>query len=336
MHLVDFSILLNLRLLFSSSGAVPKDAVRLAPAQALKTGSRSTPHTAPQPQPAVDLEAAAARLREAMARGAQAAQQARAQEEGDAGQSGAEAAAQAADTEETGQGGAGGVAQAVIGVAVSQGDADSAARPVTEGETGGDAQERPASQAAEETLVFEPPRAEGEGLTEDMAREAPGVGAPISEPTESRDEGTVAIVPVPMAQEGATAVVELPDSSGEYGDSMDIDPAAAASAAAHIVEFASASAGMLEAGASEGSHLGVIVPSGVPSEFLRKEQEEEEAWNKQMGVGREILQALDRAYQLHQNADYQVSQVSISPRKLLRIGFNFSRVFTHAVPLCSS
>jgi len=140
---------------------------------------------------------------------------------------------------------------------------------------------------------------------------------------------------VPTAQEGATAVVELPDSSGEYGDSMDIDPAAAASAAAHIVEFASASAGVFEAGASEGSHLGVIVPSGVPSEFLRKEQEEE-AWNKQMGIGREILQALDRAYQLHQNADYQVSQVNISRQKLIRFGFSFLRVFTHAVPLCSS
>ena len=61
------------------------------------------------------------------------------------------------------------------------------------------------------------------------------------------------------------AVVELPDSSEEYGDSMEIDPAAAASAAAHIAEFASASAGVLEAGASEGSHLGAIVPSGVPS-----------------------------------------------------------------------
>ena len=85
MHLVDFSILLNLRLLISSSGAVPKDAVRLAPVKALKTGPRSTPHTAPQPPPIVDLEAAAARLREAMARGTQAAQQARAQEEGDAG-----------------------------------------------------------------------------------------------------------------------------------------------------------------------------------------------------------------------------------------------------------
>jgi len=207
-----------------------------------------------------------------------------------------------------------GAALAVTEVEAGQCDAGNAARPDTEGEPGGDAQERPDGQAAEETLIFEPSRAEDEGLTEDMAQEAPGVeGAPISEPIEARDEGTVAIVPVPTAQEGATAVVELPDSSGEYGDSMDIDPAAAASAAAHIVEFASASAGVLEAGASEASHLGVIVPSGVPSEFLRKEQEEEEALNKQMGVGREILQALDRAYQLHQNADYQVSQVSISP-----------------------
>ena len=40
-----------------------------------------------------------------------------------------------------------------------------------------------------------------------------------------------------------------------------------------------------------------------------------------MGVGREILQALDRAFQLHQNADYQVSQVNTFPRKLL--GFDF-------------
>ena len=116
-------------------------------------------------------------------------------------------------------------------------------------------------------------------------------------------------------------MVELPDSSEEYGDSMDIDLTAAASAAAHIAEFASAGAGMLEAGTSEGGHLGVIVPSGVPSEFLRKEQEEEEAWNKQMGVGREILQALDRAFQLHQNADYQVSQVSTTLPKIAQIRF---------------
>src|SRR6185437_1869485 len=132
---------------------------------------------------AVDLEAAAARLREALARGARAAQQARAQEEGDAGQSSTEAAAQADDAEETGRGGASGAAQAAIEVEAGQGDAASAARPDTEGEAGGDAQERPAGQAEVETLVFEPSRAEGEGLAEDMAQEAPGVeGAPISEP----------------------------------------------------------------------------------------------------------------------------------------------------------
>src|SRR6185437_10153793 len=137
MYLVDFSILLNLRLLISSPGAVPKDAVRLAPAKALKTGARSTPHTVPQPLPAVDLVAEAAKLRAAVAQGAQAAQQARVQEVGDAGQSSAEAAAQADDAEETGRGGAGGAARAVIEREAGQGDAASAARLDTGGETGG-------------------------------------------------------------------------------------------------------------------------------------------------------------------------------------------------------
>ena len=109
------------------------------------------------------------------------------------------------------------------------------------------------------------------------------------------------------------AVVELPDNSEEYGDSMDIDPAAAASAATHIAEFASVSADVLEVGTSEGRHHGAIVPSGLPSEFLRKEQEEEEAWNAQLDVGHETLEALDRAFQLHQRTDYQVSQVNTFP-----------------------
>jgi len=66
-------------------------------------------------------------------------------------------------------------------------------------------------------------------------------------------------------------------------------------------------------GRPRGIISGAIVPSGIPSEFLRKEQEEEEAWNTQLGVGRDILQALDRAFQLHQGADYQVSQVNAFP-----------------------
>ena len=129
-------------------------------------------------------------------------------------------------------------------------------------------------------------------------------GAPVSEPTEDRDEGIVTVVPVPTAQGSMVAVVELPDSSDEYGDLMDIDPAATASAAAHIAEFTSASADVLEVGSSEGPHHGTIIPSGLPSEFLRKEQEEEEAWNAQLDVGREILEALDRAFLLHQRTDY--------------------------------
>ena len=97
------------------------------------------------------------------------------------------------------------------------------------------------------------------------------------------------------------------------GGSMGIDPATAASAAEHIAEFASASADVLNVGTSERPHHGAIIPSGLPSEFLRKEQEEEEAWNAQLDVHHEILQALDRAFQLHQRTDYQVSKVNTFP-----------------------
>ena len=182
---------------------------------------------------------------------------------------------------ETGRGGADGAARLDIEVEAGRGGAASAARPATLEETGGDVQEYLASQAEAEALIPEPPRAEVESVAEEeTALRAPGMeGAPVSEPTEARDEGIVMVVPVPTAQGSMVAVVELPDSSEEYGDSMDIDPAAAASATAHIAEFASASAGVLEAGTSEGPHHGAIVPSGLPSEFLRKEQEEEEAWN---------------------------------------------------------
>ena len=51
----------------SIPGAVAKDAVQLALTMTLKTGVRSTPHTAPQPLPNVDLMAEVAKLREAMA-----------------------------------------------------------------------------------------------------------------------------------------------------------------------------------------------------------------------------------------------------------------------------
>ena len=89
------------------------------------------------------------------------------------------------------------------------------------------AQERPTDHVEEETLVLEPLRAEVEGVAEETTLEAPVVeGAPVSEPTEARDEGIVAVVPAPTAQGCVAAVVELPDSSEEYGDSMDIDPAA--------------------------------------------------------------------------------------------------------------
>jgi chromosome segregation ATPase len=48
-----------------------------------------------------------------------------------------------------------------------------------------------------------------------------------------------------------------------------------------------------------------------------------------MSIGREILEALNRAFKLHQNADYQVSQVNI-PSKFARIRF----IFNVSSPTC--
>ncbi|XP_039841226.1 chromosome partition protein Smc-like [Panicum virgatum] len=138
----------------SSSGAVANDAAPLAPTKAHKTGARATSHSAPQPPPVVDIVAEAAKLREAMVRGAQAAQQDRAPGNGgDAGQSGAEADASAD----------------AVGEA-SRGGADGTARPVVEEGAGGDTQEHLASQTEAETLVLEPPRARVKGVTEESAQ----------------------------------------------------------------------------------------------------------------------------------------------------------------------
>jgi len=96
----------------------------------------------------VDTLAEAAKLQEAMARGAQKAQQARAPESsGDASPGGVVTAAQADAEGEVGRGGANDASRPDVEVEAGRGDADSAARPVAgEGETGGGAQERPASQ----------------------------------------------------------------------------------------------------------------------------------------------------------------------------------------------
>ena len=105
----DFDFILRIRLInppvlltstllprLPSSGAISRDVAQLAPAKALKTGARAMLHTAPQPLPVVDIVAEATKLQEAMARGAQKAQLARAPESGgDAGQSGVVTAAQA-------------------------------------------------------------------------------------------------------------------------------------------------------------------------------------------------------------------------------------------------
>ena len=131
-----------------------------------------------------------------------------------------------------------------------------------------------------ETLVLEPPRAGVEGVTEEeSAPRAPAVEEIfVPEPAGARDDGVVAAVTAQTALENMVPVVQLPESTEEFGDSRDIDPAAAASVADWIAEFMSASEEVLNAGTSEAPRHGAIIQSGAPLEFLRNEQEEEAIW----------------------------------------------------------
>ena len=93
----------------------------------------------------------------------------------------------------------------------------------------------------------------------------------VPEPVGARDDGVVAAVTAQAAPDNVAPLVQLPESSEEYGDSRNIDPTAAASAADQIAEFTSASEEVLNAGKSEGPRHGAIIQSGVPLEFLRNE-----------------------------------------------------------------
>ena len=124
-------------------------------------------------------------------------------------------------------------------------------------------------------------------------------------PREAQDVGVVVVMTAPTVTAQATTdsvilVVQLPDSSKEYGDSRDIDPAAAASAADRIAEFVLASEEVLSAGTSEGPRHGAII---------RNEQEEEAVWKVQFEAGSQILCHLDHALELHRTTDFQISQV---------------------------
>ena len=147
----------------------------------------------------MDIVAEAAKLREAMARGAQAAQQARAPGNGgDAGQSGIGAATPADAAGEVSRGSADDAARTDIEAEVDRSGADSAAQPVAEEGSGGGAQECPASQVEAETLVPGPPGAGVEGVVEESAQGAPMVEeAHVLVPTEGQGEGVVAAMTAP-------------------------------------------------------------------------------------------------------------------------------------------
>jgi len=163
----------------------------------------------------------------------------------------------------------------------------------------------------------------------------------VSVSGEAQDVGVAAVMTAPTVTAQAATdivipVVQLPDSSEEYGDSRDIDPAAAASAADKITEFTSACAEVLDAGTSGGPQHGAIIQSVVPPEFLRNEREEEAVWQAQFEAGSQIQNHLERALELHRTTDYQFSQVSGSSPRIVRIfGPDFA-CFTHSFPFAAA
>ena len=113
----------------------------------------------------------------------------------------------------------------------------------------------------------------------------------------------------PTTPENVVPVVQLPDSSEEFGDSRDIDPAAAAGAADRIAEFTLACEEVLKAGTSEDPITGQSSSPGSPPELLCDEQEEEAIWQAQIEAGSQILGHLDRALEQHRMTDFLISQV---------------------------
>ena len=56
-----------------------------------------------------------------------------------------------------------------------------------------------------------------------------------------------------------------------------------------------------------------------PPEVLRNEREEEAIWQAQYKAGSQIQNHLERALELHRTIDYQISQVSGSSPRIVRI-----------------
>ena len=127
-------------------------------------------------------------------------------------------------------------------------------------------------------------------------------------------------------------------TSGEYGDSREIDPAAATSAAGRVFEFIVTSAEILgtemyeelgDQGHSDEGDWAIVwsgVPSDIahakreeddwrahvaPSDFANAEREEDDAWRNHMAVGGQIEEGLSRTMDLFSKAYHDSSSVSV-------------------------
>ena len=96
-------------------------------------------------------------------------------------------------------------------------------------------------------------------------------------------------------------------------DLREVAPNATPSADGPFADITSTSEGGLGDGPSEGSGQGAnwaIIQPEVPSDFVRAEREEDDAWQAQLNVSAEIEINIARALQLHKEMNFSISNVS--------------------------
>jgi len=142
------------------------------------------------------------------------------------------------------------------------------------------------------------------------------------EPTRAGDDAAMAAVAqmapvvVPVVEMPAEVPAEEIPGTGApewFEDLEEVDPNAAANAAARVADFVSASEDSLGAGPSEGPVYGInwaTIQPRVPSGFTRNERWEDDVWKEQDDVGTLIEAALTRALQLHKTTNFSISNVS--------------------------
>jgi len=140
---------------------------------------------------------------------------------------------------------------------------------------------------------------------------------PAPERMGARNEEAAAAVAAQTAPVNEVPVVETPEMTapGWLEDLREVAPNVASGADGPFANIASTSEGGLGAGPSEGSSQGAnwaIIQPEVPSDFVRAEREEDDAWQAQLNVSAEIEINIARSLQLNKEMNFSISNVSAS------------------------